>query len=207
MKDVMSGLVHARCQEVELRSTDSREPALSLSKGRLPHIGALRADLAVKGSGAVMFRNYALGVIGQSFGLGKKIQAFQHFGIRFRANLQAFILAESIHENLRLDVGPDPVVVIDEIRLGIGNAGLVERLAEILHGGVVDFKILRGMMIDDVSLGEVEKRVVLQQRVLKVIALDGRDLNIRLDAAATIDSSSAIGELDLAVDAVAGLTL
>jgi len=63
----------------------------------------------------------ALGGVGQGFGLRKKIQSLHNFGIGFSADLHAFILTESVNEDLRFDVRPEPVVVIDQVGLGVGN--------------------------------------------------------------------------------------
>src|SRR5579863_5165403 len=60
------------------------------------------------------------------------------------------------------------------------------------------------MVSDHIALREIEKCVVLQQRVLKVIALQRRDHHIGRDAAAAIDGASAIGEFHLAVGVAAG---
>src|ERR1700733_7147091 len=163
--------------------------------------------LPVEGSRCVVLGYDALGTLGQRLCLRKKVQTFHHFRIRFRSYLHALILTKSIYKDLSLDVGLDPVAVIDQVRLGIGNIGLVERLAEILKDGIVDLEALRGMMIYHVALGEIEEGVVLQKRVLKVIALDWRDHNIGLDAAATVNCAPAVGQLHFAIGIAAGLRI
>src|SRR5580704_15178360 len=102
--------------------------------------------LPVERSRSVMFRYDLLRIVREGFGLREKLETFQYFGIRFRAHLHALILTEGIYENLGLDVGFDPVVVIQQIRLRVGNISLVERFAEILHDGIIDFEALRGVM-------------------------------------------------------------
>ena len=55
------------------------------------------------------------------------------------------------------------------------------------------------MVIHNVALGEVEEGVVLQERVLEVIALDGRNVYVGSDAAAAVNRPSAIGEFYFAI--------
>ena len=62
-------------------------------------------------------------------------------------------------------------------------------------------------MTHHVALGEVEEGIVLQQRVLKVIALDRIDLYIGTNAAAAVNRASAVGEFHFAIRVVAGVGL
>jgi hypothetical protein len=84
-----------------------------------------------------------LGVIGQSLRLRQQFQTFYHLRIGFRANLQAFILPEGIDEDLRLDARLQPVRVVNKISLGISNVRFVERFAELLQSGFIDFETRR----------------------------------------------------------------
>ncbi len=77
---------------------------------------------------------------------------------------------------------PDPLAVVNKICLSVSNIGLIERLAEILQDGIVNFEVLCGMMSHDIALRKVEECVVLQQRVLKVVALDRRNSDIGCNA-------------------------
>src|SRR5271165_1812180 len=61
------------------------------------------------------------------------------------------------------------------------------------------------MVIDYVALGEVEEGVVLQERVLEVIRLDGRDADVGGDASAAVDGASAVSEFHFAVGRVGTL--
>ena len=192
-----------------MKSTNTPPAAYSLvtckSKGpeRVRASGKSVQSLAVKGSRTVVLGHNALGIVGESFGLRQKVQSLEHLRIRFRPDLQALILTESIDEDLSLDVGLDPVVVIHEISLRVRDVRLIQRLAEVLHNGIIHFEALRRMMIHHIALGVVEERVMLQQRVLKVIALDRRNHDIRRDAAAAIYRAAAVGELHFAVGVAA----
>src|SRR2546430_9722168 len=55
------------------------------------------------------------------------------------------------------------------------------------------------MVIDHVVLGEVEERIVLQERILEMRALDGVDLDVGGDAAAAVHGAAAVGQFDFAV--------
>src|SRR5579871_4546378 len=61
------------------------------------------------------------------------------------------------------------------------------------------------MMTHDVAFGEVEKRVVLQQRVLEMVGLVGRNSDVGSNSAAAVHGAAAIGELHLAVGGIRGL--
>ncbi len=73
-----------------------------------------------------MLSHDALGVVGQRFGLRQKLESLDHFRIRFRPDFEPFILTESIHEDFGFDIGFDPVVVIDQIRLRVRDIRFVE---------------------------------------------------------------------------------
>src|SRR5438034_4172669 len=144
------------------------------------------------------FGDYPPGIFGKCFGLRQQFEPFYDLGIGFRPNLQPFFLAESIHENLALDAGTDEVGVLQQVRLGVWNLFLIKELTEILHHSIVDFEFLRvGPVIHNVALGEIEKDVMLKQRVLETVAFNRRNLDVRTNAAATINRASAVRELDL----------
>ena len=48
-------------------------------------------------------------------------------------------------------------------------------------------------MGDRVVLGKIEEGVVLQQRILKVVALYRRDLDVGCDPAAAVNGAAAVG--------------
>src|SRR6266481_1329231 len=129
--------------------------------GASPGLDEIHSHLPVERTRSVMLSHDLLGIVGQGFGLRQKFQTLYHFRVRLGAHFHALILAESIHKNLSLDVGPEPLVVVHQIGLSVGNIGLVERLAEILHERIVHFEALRRMMSHDIALGEVEERIVL----------------------------------------------
>src|SRR5205823_6537833 len=58
-----------------------------------------------------------------------------------------------------------------------------------------------------VTLGEVEECIMLQERVLEMIALDRRNGDVGRDPASTIDSAPTVGKFDFLVRVVAGLVL
>ena len=58
------------------------------------------------------------------------------------------------------------------------------------------------MVVDHVTLGEVEERIVLQQRVLEVIALDRRYAHVGSNAAAAVNGAAAVREFHFAVGVV-----
>ena len=77
------------------------------TQGRQPKTDNLRAmthdtrpELAVEGRGSVVLGDDFPGAICQSFGLGQKLQALDHFRVGFSANLHAFVLPEGVDENL-----------------------------------------------------------------------------------------------------------
>src|SRR5437660_10611993 len=144
------------------------------------------------------FGDYAPGIFGKCFGLRQQFEPFDNLRIGFCPNLQAFFLAESIHENLALDAGTDEVSVLQQIRLGVRDLFLVKELTEILHYRIIDLKLLRvGSVIHNVALGEIEEHVMLEQRVLETVTLNRRNLDVRTNAAAAINRASAVRELDL----------
>src|SRR5208337_876366 len=79
------------------------------------------------------------------------------------------------------------------------NFLLVEELAELLHHGVVHFKLLGHLVVDHVMLAEVEERVLLQQGVLKLVGLRCRNLYVGGDAATAVDRAPAVGHLHFVV--------
>ena len=68
-----------------------------------------------------MFGDDLPGVFGQRLGLRQQLEAFKDFRIGFRLNFQAFFLAVGIDENFALDVGLEPVVVVQQVGLGERN--------------------------------------------------------------------------------------
>src|SRR5882672_1655768 len=90
-------------------------------------------------------------------------------------------------------------MVLDQFGLGERNFFFVEELAEVLKDYVVNFEALRDFVSDDVMLGEVEKCVVLKERVLEFVGLDLRQLYVWRNAATAINRASAIRELDFVV--------
>ena len=57
-------------------------------------------------------------------------------------------------------------------------------------------------MVDDVVLGEVEKRIFLQQRVLELIGFRRWDLHVGSDAAAAVNGAATVGHLDFVVGVI-----
>src|SRR5262249_44520207 len=127
-----------------------------------------------------------LRVLRQGSRLWKKIESFYDFWVRFRPNLQAFFLTECIHEKFALDIGAYPVVVLHQIGFGVGDLLCIERLAELLHHVLVNLKVLRDMVRVHIALCEVEERIMLQERVLEMVALDCIELYVGSDASAAI---------------------
>ena len=102
-------------------------------------------------------------------------------------------MAKRIHKNFALDAGAHPVVVLQQIRLGVRDLARVERLAKFLHHVIVDFEVLRHVVIDDIMLRKVEECIMLQQTVLEVIALDRFNLHVWTNPAAPVNRASAVG--------------
>src|SRR5579872_213477 len=148
-----------------------------------------------------------LGVVGQRFRLREKFQTLNDLRIRLGPDFHTFILAESVNKNLRLDIRLDPVAIVEQISLRVRDVGFIERLAERLQRRIVNLKALGGVMIHHVALREVEERIVLQQSVLEMIRLDGRNVDVGSDAAAAVYRASAVGQLDFAVRRVAAVVL
>src|SRR5438477_2357259 len=65
------------------------------------------------------FRDCAPGILCQLLGLWQEFERFDHFGISFRPNLQAFFLAASIHEDFALNAGANEVMVLHQVRCGV----------------------------------------------------------------------------------------
>src|SRR6185437_13878056 len=95
-----------------------------------------------------------------------------------------------------------PLVVLHQVSLGERNIVGLKRLSEILQHVVVNFEVFRDLMVRYVMLGEVEKRVMLQQGILEAVALLGVKLHIRRDAAATVNRAAAVGELHFFIGVV-----
>src|SRR5438270_10058324 len=79
------------------------------------------ALLPVERRGGVVLGDNFLGVVGQSLRLRQKFKTLYHFRIGLGANFHALILTEGIDKNFRLDVRLNPVVVVEELGLGVGN--------------------------------------------------------------------------------------
>ena len=58
------------------------------------------------------------------------------------------------------------------------------------------------MVGDHIALGKVEERIVLQQRVLEVVALDRGDLDVGSDSAAAVNGASAVSQFYFAIGVV-----
>src|SRR5271157_1738586 len=172
----------------------SKPSLLALHRLRFGGIALLRRQ-----TGVVALRDGLLCVLGQLLRLGQQVERFLHLRIVFGVDLHAFLLAEFVDEQLGLDVGTDPAAVLRQVSFGEGNFLLVEKLAELLHHGLVNFKLFAHFVIDDVVLGEVEERVFLQHRVLKLIGLDAGNLGVGRDAAAAVHGPPAVGHLDFVV--------
>ena len=69
-------------------------------------------SLLRNGARGVVLGDDLLRVILKGSSLRKKFERLDDLRIVLRANLQAFFLAELVHEDLALDVGADPVVVV-----------------------------------------------------------------------------------------------
>src|SRR6266566_3371270 len=144
------------------------------------------------------FGDYAPGILGKCLGLRQQFEPFDNLRIGFRPNLQAFFLAESIYENLTLDARTDEVSVLQQVRLGVRDLFLIKELTEILHHRIIDLEFLRvGAVIHNVALGEIEEDVMLKQRILETVAFNRRNLDVRTNAATTINRATAVRELDL----------
>src|SRR5260370_22090504 len=78
----------------------------------------------------------------------------------------------------------------------------VEEFAEVEQQGIVHFKVLSNFVPNGVAFGKVKQRVVLQQRVLELIGLEGRELHVGSDAATAIHGASPVGELHFVVGVI-----
>src|SRR4029077_14241647 len=87
---------------------------------------------------SVVLGDYLFCVIFERARLRKQVQSLDDLGIVFRANLQAFVLPELVYEDFALDAVAEPVIVLDQILLGVGNLLFIEKFPELLHQGVVD---------------------------------------------------------------------
>ena len=119
----------------------------------------------------ISLRNHFLGIVSESARLRHQLQSLDHVRIGFRSHLQAFFLAKGIHEEFTLDVGAQPLVALDHLGFGVRYFLFVEEFAEVQQHGIVHFKVLRDFVRDGVALGEVKKRVVLQQRSWNLLDL------------------------------------
>src|SRR5207245_11690294 len=121
--------------------------------------------------------------------------------------LHAFILTKGVNENFGLDVRADPVIVINEVGLGVGSVRLIQRLAKLLHSSVVNLEAFGRVVGRYVVLGGLEKRIMLQERVLEVIRLYRRNGNVGCDAATAVHGAPAVRKFDFLVGVAAGFRL
>src|SRR6266576_4773212 len=112
---------------------------------------------------AAALGNHFPRIVSQRFRLRQKLQRLDDLWIAPGPHLQAFFLAESVHKDLASNAGSNPIIVLYQIRFGIGNLLFVQKLAEVLQHYVVDFELVSGMMRDDVMLGEIEECIMLQK--------------------------------------------
>src|SRR6516162_5131519 len=80
-----------------------------------------------------LLSNRLLGVIRQFLCLRQQIQRLLNHRIGFRVDFQAFLLAELVNEELRLDVGTDPIVVLGQVGFGELYLLSIQELTEFLH--------------------------------------------------------------------------
>ena len=90
---------------------------------------------------------------------------------------------------------PRPILRSDKISFVVSDLFVAEELTEILQHGVVHLEVLADVTIQQVVLGEVEERVVLQQIILEAVWFRTRDLHVRSDATTAINSAATIREL------------
>ena len=141
--------------------------------------------------------DYLLGVFLKSAGLRKHVERFLHLGIFLGVDPQTALAAELGDEQLGLDVAFHPLVVLHQVSFGISDFFLIEELAELAHYFLINHEVFGELLAQAVVLGKVEKGVMAQQFVLKVIGLGGIVLHVGRDAAAAVHSASAVGKLDL----------
>src|ERR1035438_5461884 len=165
-------------------------------------MGPISIVLATDWWSRVSFGNHLPGVVGQGARLRHQLQRFNHVGIGFRPHLQALFLTESIDKDFALEIGAQPVVVLEQLAFGVDNLFFVEKLAEVLQDRVVNLEALHHFVGVGIFLGKVEQRIVLQQLLLKFIGLVGRQLHIRSDAASAIHGAAAVGQLHFLVGGI-----
>src|ERR1019366_4696824 len=172
-------------------------PQLTLYGLRFGRIALLRRQ-----PGVIALRDDPLGVVRLLLGLGKQFQCLGHSRVVFGMCLHAFLLTKFVDEQFGLDIGFDPIAVRRQVRLGEGGLLFIQKLAEVLHHRVVNFKLLVDFVVDDVVLGEVEEGIFLQQRVLELVGFRRRDLHVGSDAAATVNGAPAVGHLDFVIGVI-----
>ena len=85
-----------------------------------------------------------------------------------------------------------PVIFLQQIRFGVGNFLLIEELAEVLHDRFIHFEVLCWMVGHRVVLREIEECIMLQEGILKVIGLLGRNFYVRTNTAAAVNRTPAV---------------
>src|SRR5436853_1339497 len=148
------------------------------------------------------FGDYPLGVFRQLLSLREQFEGFDHLRVGLGPDLEPFVLAEGVNEDLALDGRMQPIAVLKQVRLGVSDLLLIQEFAEVVHHIVVHFKILTHLMASRVALGEVEEGVMLQESILEAIGLLGRDLDIRSNSAAAVYRTPTVSQFDFAVDAI-----
>ncbi len=93
----------------------------------------------------------------------------------------------------------NPGVRVVDVRFGESDLLLLQEVAEVLHHLVIGLPVVLDVPVEQVVLGEVEERVVLQQRVLELGVLLRRERDVGRDAAAAEHLAAAIGLFDFLV--------
>ena len=115
-------------------------------------------------------------VVFEGLGLGHECYCLGDLGIPFGADLEAFELAELRGEELTLDALLDPVVDACDVSIGVVDGVVFQEFLELLHNGIVHLEVLCYGVSGEVVFAEVEKGVVRDEGVLKVIGLEIVDL-------------------------------
>ncbi len=121
-------------------------PFLSGSILGLVGVGCGQPRLVVLGDGLAR-------VVGEFLGLGHQFQSLEHVRISLGLYAHSLPLTEGADEQFALDAGADPIVVVHQVLFRVGQLGIRQEAAELLHNAVIHLEALLDLVADRIVLG------------------------------------------------------
>lgn len=146
-----------------------------------------------------------MSVVFQSLRFGQAGQRLLDHRVPIGPRAHTLQFAKLNRDDFILDADLQPIH--HAIQIGIGPSDILagEVLLELTQYRIVHLEIFVYGTIRQIKRGKVEKDILIEQRVLEVIALGAFNLLVWGDAATTVDSAARIGQLDLSVGRVSRL--